>query len=83
MDGDPEPLARPPEIKNPDQTDLRVSKEIQSSSFLNLSICFFNLKQYQKSIEYAHKSNEVSPSVKAFFRKAQGHKVKHEFTMGI
>ena len=44
-------------------------------------MCFYNLKQYQKTIEYANKSHWVSPTIKAFYRQGLAHKAKKEYNM--
>lgn len=77
------PDSKSPLIFSADKTDERVLKEIQSSTFLNMSICFHNLKNYQRAIECAGASAALSPSVKAYFRKAVSHKTKGEYSLGI
>ena len=77
------PQSKSPLIYNADKTDERVLKEIQSSTFLNMSICFHNLKKFQRAIECASASCTLNPSVKAFFRKAISHKTKGEYSLAI
>ena len=75
--------SKSPLIYNPDKNDERVLKEIQSSTYLNMSICFHNLKLYQRAIECAGSSASLNPSVKAYFRKAISHKIKGEYSLAI
>ena len=48
-----------------------------------MSICFHNLKQFQRAIECAGASCTLNPSVKAFFRKAISHKTKGEYSLAL
>ena len=46
-------------------------KDVVAASALNMSICFFQLKNYQKSKEKATQSIEMKKSIKGFYRRAQ------------
>jgi len=46
-------------------------KDIVAAGNLNMSICFFNLKNYPKSKEKASESLNMKKSIKAYYRRAQ------------
>merc|ERR1712151_228968 len=45
-------------------------RDIVAAGNLNMSICFFNLKDYLKSKEKASLSLEIKKTIKAYFRRA-------------
>ena len=54
-----------------------------STTFLNMSICFFKTDQYQKAVEKATASLGVKRSVKALYRRAQANRYRKDYESAI
>ena len=54
-----------------------------STTFLNMSICFFKTEQYQKAVEKATASLGVMRSVKALYRRAQANRYRKDYESAI
>jgi len=55
-------------VIEPSETDMKVCTQIQGDAFLNLSICYYHLKEWKKSSDFAKESAIANPTIKAFFR---------------
>ena len=53
------------------EAETQELRDVVAASALNMSICFFQLKNYQKSKEKATQSIDMKKSIKGFYRRAQ------------
>ena len=51
--------------------EVKEAIQVQASTFLNLSICYFLTNDFRKSIQRATESLDLQKSVKAYYRRAQ------------
>ena len=53
------------------KAETKEAVQIQASTFLNLSICYFHTQDYRKSIDRATESLDLQKSIKAHYRRAK------------
>ena len=61
------------------KAEIKQAIQVQASTFLNLSICWFLKEQWQKSIDRATESIQLQKNVKAYYRRAQGYAKIRDF----
>ena len=54
--------------------EVKQLHELQATAYLNMAICFFLLKEYQKSAENAKKSIVFNKTIKAYYRLGMAYK---------
>jgi tetratricopeptide (TPR) repeat protein len=60
-----------------------VLEDLLSTTFLNMSICFFKTEQYQKAVEKATTSLGIKRSAKALYRRAQANRYRKDYESAI
>jgi tetratricopeptide (TPR) repeat protein len=65
------------------EDELKVLEELLSTTFLNMSICFFKTEQYQKAVEKATASLGVKRSVKGLYRRAQANRFRKDYESAL
>lgn len=63
--------------------EIMEAKELGSASFLNMSICFFLLGEYQKAVEKATESLKYKKTLKALYRRAKAYQKRNDFERAI
>ena len=61
------------------EAETQELKDVCAAAALNMSICFFQLKNYQKSKEKATQSIDIKKSIKGFYRRAQARAFLKDF----
>mmetsp|Transcript_4874 Transcript_4874/g.4504 ORF Transcript_4874/g.4504 Transcript_4874/m.4504 type:complete len:141 (+) Transcript_4874:239-661(+) len=63
--------------------DLEKCTELQATTYLNMSICFYLQQKYQKCIEKASASLELKKSIKAYYRRGQAYAARKDYENAI
>jgi tetratricopeptide (TPR) repeat protein len=65
------------------EDQIEQAKELNSVTFLNMSLCYFHLGEWQKSIDKATLSLKNKKTYKAYYRRAKAHEKRNDFERAI
>ena len=65
------------------EDEVRQAHEVAASTTLNMSICYYLLKEYKKSVEKAEISLKHKKTVKAFYRRGKAYAMLKDYDRAI
>lgn len=60
-----------------------MAKEVNAATYLNMSICFFLMQNYNKAIEKATDSLANKKTIKGFYRRGKAYAMKLDYEKAI
>ena len=64
-------------------SEVEQARELVATSNLNMSLCYFMLKNYQKSSEKATESLKYRKTIKALYRRAKAYEKRGDYERAI
>ena len=65
------------------QEETKEAIQLQASTFLNLSICYFKMQEFRKSLDRATESLTLKQSEKALYRRAQAYAALKDYWKAV
>jgi tetratricopeptide (TPR) repeat protein len=66
-----------------DKEQTKNCHELQATAYLNMAICWYLLKNFEKSKENAKMSLDFNKTIKGYYRLAQSYKAVQDYEMAI